>query len=404
MLTIEQAMQRIRDHATPLVTEKVLLRQAVGRVLARDVTSDVDSPPHDKSVMDGFAVRSPDIQMGVTLDVTETIVAGALPTKSVGEGQAARIMTGAPLPIGADAVVMIEQTEFDEPASRVKVNLAQVPAGKHIMRRATSLEKDTVVFAKGHRIRATDIGLLSECGAHEVVVGGRPTMACLPTGDELVDAAQVPAAGQIRNSNGPMLIAMANAIGLHVLDLGIGRDSPAELRQKMEQGLNNDMFVLSGGVSAGTRDLVPGILNDLGVTQVFHRVLIKPGKPIWYGVLDHPDGNRTHVFGLPGNPVSSMVGFHLFVRHAIRLAEGDPVVEPTSVLARLSDEHETRGNRPTYWPGQWIETDSVERAIRPLIWHGSSDLRALGKADALIYFSAESTRHPAGTTVRVFPL
>lgn len=405
MIPIEQAYDLLDQHVTTLPPESTALANAVGRVLADDVKADVNSPPHDKSVMDGFAVRSSDVTAGQKrLNVVETIVAGDWPSQVIESGQAAKIMTGAPIPEGADAVVMIEQSESEEAGGQlwVTLNVESISAEKHILRCGVNFAKGQTVFSRGHIVRPTDIGLLAEVGAQAVSTGGRPTVAVLPTGNELVDCATVPDRGQIRNSNGPMLIAMARGLGLEVTDLGVGRDDSDELKKLIVRGLDHDLLILSGGVSAGTLDLVPGILKELGVQEVFHKVFVKPGKPIWFGVIDR-DGKRTCVFGLPGNPVSSLVGFHLFVRAAIRKMMGGRIEEFQSTFGKLSEPHETRGNRPTYWPAKCVHDATSVRRFQPLVWRGSSDLLALGEAEGLIFFPADSSQHPAGEQVRFFP-
>ena len=200
-----------------------------------------------------------------------------------------------------------------------------------------------------------------------------------------------------------MLVAMAESLGLPTTSLGIGRDDPAQLSQLIEKGLDHDILILSGGVSAGLVDLVPGLLKEQGVEQIFHKVKIKPGKPIWFGVRNSAD-RQLIVFGLPGNPVSSMVGFQLFVQATLDQLTGSEAGEPTSEFCQLAKPHQTRGNRPTYWPGRTITDDQTSRKVEPLAWNGSSDLRALGQADGLIYFSADSHDHPAGEIVKFFPL
>jgi len=406
MISISEAFKLIQQTVKPMPIESVTLADSVDRVLAADVCSDVDSPPHDKSVMDGYAVMSQDIADGRReFEVVETIAAGAWPRKELTTGCAARIMTGAPMPPGADAVVMIEQTESKEVdgRSRVTLQVEELKAGKHMMPKASNISVGETVFSTGHQIRPTDIGLLAETGAAAIQVFGNPEIAVLPTGDELVRCDEKPNQGLIRNSNGPMLVAMARSLGLQVQDLGIGRDNESELTRLISKGLESDVLLLSGGVSMGEFDLVPPILAKAGVEQVFHKVAVKPGKPIWFGVLNRPD-RPTYVFGLPGNPVSSLVGFHLFVRTALRIMTGNKSIEPSSVVAELSLAHEARGDRPTYWPGRWVQDESAQRKFEPLQWQGSSDLTTLGQAEALAYFSAGTKTHPAGEAVRVFPL
>ena len=316
MISVSEAFDAIRQHVKLASPAHIPLDQAVGRRLASDVQSDVDSPPHDKSVMDGFAVRSQDVQSEATeLKIIETVIAGGWPEKTVEPGQATRIMTGAPMPPGADAVVMIEQTETraDESGDWVQINADNIFAGKHRMTRATNFATGDVIFHAGHSVRPIDIGLLAEVGCHAVPVYSQPSVAVLPTGNELVDCEAAPNRGQIRNSNGPMLVAMSQSLGLPTTNLGIGRDDPNQLAQQIERGLERDILILSGGVSAGMMDLVPGLLKEQGVEQIFHKVKMKPGKPVWFGVRNSNE-KQTIVFGLPGNPVSSLVGFQLFVR------------------------------------------------------------------------------------------
>lgn len=405
MIPIEEAYQLLEQTVVQLPAEKTPLADAVGRTLRDEVLADVDSPPHDKSVMDGFAIRSRDLSNGKNrLQVIETVIAGDWPRLSLQSGQATRIMTGAPLPENADAVVMVEltDTETADGTEWVTLNVDDIEPEKNVLRLGVNFKQGQTVFPAAHVIRPTDVGLLAEVGASVVNTGRRPTVAVLPTGNELVDCSQRPGRGQIRNSNGPMLIAMATSLGLETTDLGVGRDETDALRTLIANGLKQDILLLSGGVSAGTKDLVPEILQELGVRQVFHKVCVKPGKPIWFGVLES-DENRTYVFGLPGNPVSSLIGFQLFVRASVRKMMGGRLLEHPSVIGELSMAHQTRGNRPTYWPGKIIHGDDATRRIQPLVWRGSSDLFALGESEGLIYFPADSHQHAAGKRVRFFP-
>ena len=405
MISIQEALAKIAEIVQPLGSEKFPFQQSAGRTLAAPVIADVDSPPHTKSIMDGFAVRAEDIAPGARLKQLETIIAGNVPSKKVVAGTCSRIMTGAPLPQGADSVVMIEQTSSSESngETEIRFELDSLTAGKHVMQKAASFGKGETIFQAGHQIRPLDIGLLAEVGAHQVSVVLPIQTAVLPTGNELVMANKAPGPGQIRNSNGPMLVSKLRAANANVIDLGIGRDDREDLAAKIEMGLDADLLVLSGGVSAGTMDLVPELLQQAGVEQVFHKVRVKPGKPIWFGFRDDGE-NRTYVFGLPGNPVSSLVGCELFVRAAMNRMNGRDDIQREFVVAELTAKHETRGDRPTYWPGHWENDDSTCRKIRPSTWLGSSDLRALGSANALIYFPSEKNVYQSGEPVNVIHL
>lgn len=405
MLTVDEALKHVLDKARPQPPINVPLARALGHVLAADVSSDVDSPPHDKSIVDGYAVRSADLLSDVVeLDVIEEIVAGDVPRHAVAAGQASRVMTGAPVPPGADAVVMLERTTLlpaESPASTsatVRIESGSFIAGQNIMRQGASMRRGESVLPAGRAIRPIELGVLAEVGCTSVPVVRRPAVAVLATGNELVPAEATPAAGQIRNSNGPMLMALVSKAGAEPIDLGIGRDEEQDLCARMARGLKSDVLVLSGGVSAGVLDLVPGVLADLGVAQVFHKVSLKPGKPLWFGVYARGQ-QRTLVFGLPGNPVSSLVCFELFVRPAIeRLAGRETIGLPRTTMP-LAKDFEHRGDRPTYHPSR-----VVSGAVEPLRWQGSGDLRTLVDATALACFAAGNRQYHAGEPIDILQL
>jgi molybdopterin molybdotransferase len=306
MLTVEAALRLVLDHCQLLPAREVPASEALGLVLAEDIKSDVDSPPHDRAIVDGYAVQAADLASGTAnLEVLEEVTAGAVPTRTVGPGQATRVMTGAPIPAGADAMVMIELTRLDSTGTSVEIAAEKTSVGQNIMRRAASMRRGQTILTVGTPIRAIECGLLAEVGRTHVRAIPRPSIAILTTGNELVSADQTPREGQIRNSNGALLFASAERAGGVPHDLGIGRDDRDELRRLIALGLEHDVLVISGGVSAGVLDLVPGVLTELEVNQVFHKVKLKPGKPLWFGALER-DARQTLVFGLPGNPVSSL--------------------------------------------------------------------------------------------------
>ncbi|MBC8874200.1 MAG: molybdopterin molybdotransferase MoeA [Planctomycetes bacterium] len=405
MIDVSDALSLILERADARPPAMKPVGQTPGLVLAEDVASDIDSPPYDKALMDGYAVIAADMRGGTAeLQVLEEVVAGDTPREVVVSGTATRIMTGAPMPDGADAVVIIERTELIESgdASTVRISDDAVEAGQNILPQATSLRKGDVVLRAGRRLAAVDVGIMSEVGRHEALVYPQPTVAVLATGNELVPSEQMPGPGQIRNSNGPMLCALADKAGGTAVDLGIGRDDEAELSRLVQQGLEEDVLVLSGGVSAGVLDLVPKVLQDAGVEPVFHKVRLKPGKPMWFGVAPGTAPN-TLVFGLPGNPVSSLVCFELFVRPALAaLAGHQPGKQPT-VEARLARPHRQRGDRPTYFPAV-LREDSGETLVEPLDWHGSADLPTLARANGLAMFPAGRLGFEQGEPISVLLL
>jgi molybdopterin molybdotransferase len=417
MLTVAEALQKISENVSPLAETTAPLADALSLVLAREVLSDLDSPPFDKALMDGYAVVSSDFSEPTDapreLVVVEEVTAGRLAEKRVESGQATRIMTGAPLPDGVDAVVRIEETELLD-NGRVRILSTSVSAEQDLIRRGTNKRAGDRVLAAGRLLRAQEISALAEMGAAQVVVRPRPRIAVLATGDELVDVDQAPGPGQIRNSNEQMLVAQIRQAGGEPVPLGIARDNRDDLRRAIQEGLKCDMLLLSGGVSAGKLDLVPSELEHAGVEQVFHKVQVKPGKPIWFGVRDGSKsgskdaasgGSTCRVFGLPGNPVSSMVCFELFVRTAIRRLTGISPEFPPEINAFLEHPFTHRGDRETYFPAAIDFASSTSGGNGPVArlmnWHGSSDLQSTVDANGMVLFPAEAREYAAGDLVRV---
>jgi molybdopterin molybdotransferase len=278
MISVAEALAAVGRHAVALPPVQLRLNDLLSLRLAEDVTSDVDSPPFNKSLVDGFAIASSDPTQ--TLRVIELVTAGAVPTQTVAPGTTIGIMTGAPLPAGADAVIKWEDCEQRDEHEIVKPAKA-IPPGACVLNRGASFHRGQVVLTRGKRLGPLDVALLAEIGHAEVLVQPRPRVAVLATGDELVAAHEPLGPGQIRNSNGPMLLAAVAAAGATPVDLGVARDDPEDLKAKLRQGLECDVLLASGGVSAGVKDFVPGILTELGVREGFHQVRVKPGKPLW---------------------------------------------------------------------------------------------------------------------------
>jgi molybdopterin molybdotransferase len=396
MLAVSEAQAIVLQNAQPLASETVPLTPAVlGLVLAEDVVSDLDMPPYDKALMDGYAVRAADLPGGRgDLVVIEEVTAGRTPQRVVGLGQATRIMTGAPLPEGADAVVMVERTRPLE-GGGVRVEDAAPQVGQNILKRGRELRRGETVLRAGAVLRPQEFGLLATVGRTDVRVQPAPRVAVVSTGDEVVEAPQVPGPGQIRNGNGPMLLAQTARAGGLPHYLGIARDRPESLRPLIAEGLRAPVLVLSGGVSAGQLDLVPGMLQDLGVAAHFHKVAMKPGKPVFFGTR-----GCTLVFGLPGNPVSSLVCFELFVRPALRRLRGHADPGPHLVQAELTEDFPYKTDRPTYYPAR-LESGANGWRVRPVPWFGSPDLRALVAADAFVVFPVGDHRYRAGQVFSV---
>lgn len=384
---MEEAQRLLRSLVPPPRVERVPLQQARGRVLVRAIRSDLDMPPFDKAMMDGYAVRSGDLKRTpVELPVREEIPAGRPPRRKVIPGTCSRIMTGAPMPEGADAVVPVEWTEGSE--SRVRI-LRGVRRGGNVAERGEDMACRSLVLDPGVRIRAAEVGILAAVGCTRVPVYRRPTCSLLVTGDELVAPGRRPGAGQIRNSNESALAAQLHSAGLDPRLLGVASDRIPVLRRLVRKGLESDLFLLSGGVSAGKWDHVVPVLRSEGVRPVFHQVQVRPGRPLFVGTSG---GKR--IFALPGNPVSAFVLFELFVRPFVRRWEGE-VWEEDRVRGVL--EQGVTGNRervqclPARWNGG---------RVHPLPWGGSADLFTLGKADCLIVVPSGRDL-PKGSVVEV---
>ena len=408
MLSVTEAQAIVLQHAQPLPPETApLSTAALGQVLAEEVASDLDMPPYDKALMDGYAVRSADLPEGRgTLEVIEEITAGKTPTLPVATLQAARIMTGAPIPPGADAVVIIERTRTLD-NGRVQIDDKPPKPGQNILSRGREMWSGEVVLKTGTVLRPQEFGLLGSVGRTAVQVHPRPRVAILPTGDEVVEVSQVPGPGQIRNGNGPMLVAQTARAGGMPRFLGIARDRLDSLRPLVAEGLRSPILVLSGGVSAGKLDLVPGVLEELGVKAHFHKIEMKPGKPLFFGTLQQKPGfsekpgfSGSLVFGLPGNPVSGLVCFELFVRPAIRRLMGFADAGPRMVQAVLAENFVYRTDRPTYYPAR-LEAHASGWRVRPVPWFGSADLRGVTRANAFVLFPVGDHQHRAG---QIFPV
>lgn len=402
MLSVEEALVLVEKQALPLAPRRLPLTECANLLLAEDIVSEVNSPPYDKTVMDGYAVVASDREP--VRRVLEEIGAGTVPRHAVTPGTAIRIMTGAPIPEGADAVVPVEQADTSDNGT-VRLRQTDPRPGQHILRRGDSLKIGDIVLSQGAMLRPIEIGILAEIGRHQILVQPRPRVAVLPTGNEVVPTGKTPGAGQIRNSNGPMLVAAARSAGAEPSELPIARDDRDDLRSKIEQGLAADVLLACGGVSAGDFDLVPAMLAELGVEAVFHKIALRPGKPLWFGIQD--DGRRRAlVFGLPGNPVSALVCFELFCRPAIAALAGRAFAEPTIVRARLRHDYEHRGGRAAYLPARIDDTNASdgERSVEILPWHGSGDLAALARANGLVRLPSEKLHLAAGKKVDVLIL
>ncbi len=389
MIELAEAIGLVEATAQPLPPRRQRLLDACGRRLVEPIVADVDSPPWNRAMMDGFAVRDSDFSgegpTDVELDVVVDLAAGDVTSLPLTAGTCARIMTGAPLPETADAVVPIERVipgaGSGHAGGRVRLRDDRYESGQHVAMQGAAFRRGSVVLPSGSLLDAAAVGLAAEAGATHVVAEPRVRVAILSTGSELVSCDATPAHGQTRNSNAPMLAAAVSLLRAEPIEMGIAADKPEAIRAAVAQGLAADVLVLSGGVSTGDLDLVPAAFTACGVEQVFHKVRLKPGKPVWFGILRRSSAPPTLVFGLPGNPASSLVCFELFVRPALRILAGQPRSAWHLPRSRgtLVASVKGAGDRPVFLPCRLRDATGVVEA-EPLPWTGSSDLLGLASA------------------------
>lgn len=390
MVPVDEAQRIITAHAAPLAGEEIDALWAEGRVLAEDVLAAEALPDVPKAAVDGYALRAADGQ--AARRVLGELTAGGGEQLAVGPGQAARIMTGAPLPPGADAVIMVEQTEERDGVVQVRQALR---AGDSVHIVGQDIAPGALVLAAGTALGPADIGLLATIGRVRVRVWRRPVVAVLATGDEVYEPGAQIGAGAIRDSNRYALLAAAREAGCEAISLGIARDDAEVQRQAILAGLARaDVLITSGGVSMGTRDLVKPLLAELGTVH-FGRVAFKPGKPTTFATVERAGAAPALVFGLPGFPVSSLVSFEVFVRPALRRLQGDARPERARARVALAEPIAAPPDRPEYQRAivSWEGGRLVARSTGA---QGSSRLLSLRGANALLLVPGDGQVYPAG--------
>lgn len=388
VITVDEALEIVLAHTPTLPTEDVAIEDALGRVLAEDVRSDVDMPPFDRSAMDGFAVRAEDVVGApAVLAVVGLVRAGQEPDRTLEPGQALQIMTGAPVPGGATAVQRVERTRALDGG---RVEVAPVEPGENVVKRGAEVRSGDLVLEAGRTIDPATVGVLAAAGKARLRVGRRPRVGVLATGDELVDVGDRPVGGRIRNSNGYAVSAAARWAGADARNLGTVGDSADLIVEAMRPGLELDVLIVSGGVSVGAFDLVEAAMARLEVGILFDKVAIRPGAPLVFGLR-----GRTLVFGLPGNPVSAQVTFDLFVRAALFRMQGARVVARPAVEVGLLAAVRNASGRRAHFPAR-VRSEAGGLVAQPLPSVGSADLVAHARANALVALDAGRLRAEAG--------
>jgi len=397
MLSYQQARELVTSRTTALSrdlqTESVPLRNAFGRILAQEIFADRDYPPFNRSIRDGYAVRAADTHPGVTLRCVGELKAGDTPSVSVQQGTCIQIMTGAALPEGADAVIMVEHTL--RKGESVTLDRA-VPSGQHFVARGSEQSAGKTVLGKGARLGFAQLAGAAQVGAAQIAVYRKPRVAILSTGDEVVDFTVAPGPFQIRNSNSVSLAAQVTTLHAEPILLGNAKDTHDALRSKISDGLAADALILSGGVSAGKYDLVEPVLREFGAETVFDAVAIRPGKPAVFAACQGKP-----VFGLPGNPVSTMVTFDLFVRPAIEILSGTSPSPLPFLQAVLTERMQEKPGLTHFLPAALEYGDHPH--VTPLRWQGSGDIIAMSRANCLLVIPPDRETINAGERVQVLP-
>ena len=397
--TPDQVWEALRAHVRAGRHRTMPVEETIGCVLAGDARSMHDFPPFDRAVMDGYAVRAGDFGGGqARLRNVGLVRAGSQPLESLETGTCIRINTGAPIPPGADAVVMVEQSRE---AGEGLVDLEDRPeTGQYIDPRASMVKAGELLVRAGTRIDAGTLAPLVAGGVSRVEVFARPRVAHLSTGDELVEQGKALKAGQIHDSTSIALEELIRQAGGETVMFGRCPDEPTALRASLELGLANDLLCITGGMSKGTHDLVPGLLEELGVGWLIKGTRLKPGKPLRIGRAE----TGCWVVGLPGNPVSCTVCFWLFARVLLEGLQGLPIGKPPHLAGLLEADLPTVGERSMYQPGEWSAGSNGTLRVSPLVWRGSGDPFGMAIANALIYRAAGAPAAPRGQTIHFIPL
>jgi molybdopterin molybdotransferase len=396
MLTFEEArrkvIERVGKMRGPRASGGVSVWDALGFVLAQEIKTDREYPPFNRSTRDGYAVRSSEVKPGTQLKCVGEIKAGDTVTEVLAAGSCVQIMTGAAVPAGADAVVMVEYTQREADLVRFERG---AQAGQNIVPRGSEARAGQIILKPAMRLGFAELALAAQVGATQLQCAKRPRVAILSTGDEVVLIDQQPGAFQIRNSNSVSLAAQVRIAGGEPVVLGNAADRVEDLGEKIERGLKEDALVLTGGVSMGKYDLVESVLKALGAEFFFDAVAIRPGKPAVFAICQGKP-----VFGLPGNPVSTMVTFQLFVTPAIDLLSGAEAHPLPLVEARLAEALNERPGLAHFLPAR-IEWRGIVPEVKALKWQGSGDIAALAGANCFVVVPAESEKIATGERVSV---
>lgn len=376
MMQYEEALENILKNAYPLSAEKVMIEESVGRILKEDIYSKIKMPPFDKAAMDGYAINVQDVKnVPIKLRNIGIIQAGDIFEEKLTKGDCVKIMTGAPLPPGTDSVVMIEDTrQFDDFVEILKV----IKKGENVCFQGEDIGEGQKVIDQGTKISSSHVAVLATVGRRFVRMSGKPRVSILNTGGEIVQPGVKLSKNKIYNSNGPMLQALLKSDGVESCFLGIVKDNIEELKRVIKDGFKANILLISGGVSMGEYDLIPEVLVNMEVKKIFHKVNIKPGKPLFFGIK-----NKTLIFGIPGNPISNFLAYLIFIRPALYKMLGHSNFQPEFKTGLIDREFNTKTERKHFVLVK-ITKNKNHCYLTPIFSHGSADILALSKADGFM--------------------
>ena len=396
MITLQKALDIAFEYCTEAETEKIRIETSLGRILAEDVFSDTDMPPFTKSAMDGYACRREDLKNELTL--LEIIPAGISPTQNIAKNTCSKIMTGAEVPKGADTVIMVEQTRETGPG---KIVFTGENTPSNICSQGEDLKKGSLILRQGTLVRTQHIAMLAAAGKTEPLVFRQPRAGIITTGSELIEPGQQPAGSKIRNSNGPQLVAQFENLGLKTKYYGIVSDHPDHTRNTLEKSVQeNDLTVISGGVSVGDFDFVPNVIRELGFTIHFNRLSVKPGQHTTFAVNMNSENQYRYIIGLPGNPVSSFIQFELFVKPFLFRLQGTMLKQSSFPMVLAEKITRKKADKTEFLP---VRINSQNQA-EPVKYNGSAHIHAYGEADGFITVEMGVSGLEKGGTVYVRPI
>jgi len=394
MIEFDEALKKIIQYTPVLTSELVPVEKAIGKILCENIIAKINMPPFNKSAMDGFAVQLKDVtSIPISLKCCGLIQAGEQTPNKINPKECIKIMTGAPLPKNADTVIKVEDTVQKNDSIKILTTLQK---GQNICFKGEDIKVGQKLLHKGICLCSSHIALISSMGKKKIKVGQQPIVAILNTGGEIIPPGQILPPYKIYNSNGPMLSALLNSDAIPNKFLGIARDNDKELTLAIKKGLTYDILLISGGVSMGDYDLVPGILKKMGIKKIFHKVRIKPGQPLFFGVK-----KKTLIFGIPGNPVSNFLAYHIFILPTIKKMMGYQSFMPQFQNGLLKKNFRQKTGRKHFVLVQ-ITKVNHQYHIYPVKCHGSADIYALSQSNGFMIIEKNQTFIKQGSKVKFF--